>query len=308
MKVNWIVDEKAEFQLRKLGIGFERALVKISLIDRKASAENRARDVPLDTERVQLIKIAMDAGVPMPSIVLRLRRDGRYVIAGGNHRFNATLATEDAQLIAYVITCTDVEFETLCKQLNTVEGVGSRLEERLSWAAKDILREGISKADAAERYNVVPHSVGTALRLLKAQTRLDSMGARGSILKQAHVVALGDLVNNDNILNAAVECIAQGATGKELKEIANRARSLGTEAEQVQCFAEAAAVKAELARKPIKRTKRSAFLAWVTTGEKIACKAKTLEELEILELELTSVKERIESLAKCLNCLCRGSG
>lgn len=308
MKANWVVDFGAEFTLRKLGIEFNRLTAKVMLIDRKASAENRAREMPLDTERVQLIKAAMDVGTPMPSIVLRQRRDGRYVIAGGNHRFNAALALEDAELVAYVITCTDVEFETLCKQLNIVEGIGASLKERLAWAAKDVLREGITQVAAAERYNVHQKAVSNSLRLLKAQNRLDSIGGRGSMLKQAHVVAMGDLINNDNVLNAAIQFVSQGATKTEIAEVAQRARSYGTELEQVQCFTEAAAVKAELAKKPVKRTKRSYFLAWVTTGEKITCKAKSLDELEILESEIPTVKERIQALIKCLNCLCKASG
>lgn len=308
MKVEWVIDFGAEFTLRKLGIQFCRATVQINLIDRKASAENRARQIPLDTERVQLIKTAMEVGTPMPSIVLRLRRDGRYVIAGGNHRFNATLLIEDPELVAYVITCTDVEFETLCKQLNIVEGIGASLKERLAWAAKDVLREGITQVAAAERYNVPQKAVSTSLRLLKAQNRLDSIGGRGSMLKQTHVVAMGDLINNDNVLNAAIQLVSQGATKNEIAEVAQRARSYGTELEQVQCFTEAANIKAELATKPVKRTTRSLFMAWITTGEKFTCKAKSLDDLEILESELVSVKERIQALTKCLNSLCKVSG
>jgi ParB-like chromosome segregation protein Spo0J len=308
MKVNWVEDFGAEFTLRRLGITFTRRLVKVSLIDRKASAENRARDIPLDKDRVQLIVAAIAVDTPMPSIVLRARSDGRFVIAGGNHRFNATLEFDDGELFAYVITCTDVEFETLCKQLNIVEGEGAKLDQRLTWAARDVLREGITQREAAERYNINAKAVGHHVRLIKTQNRLDAMGSRGAVIKPTHIAVLGDLLQNDNVLHAAVSYISAGASTEDVRNLTKAARSASTESEQVQIFRDAETVKRELSKRPVKRNKRTALLAWISSGENLLCNAKNLSDLEVMDVELDSVLKRMQALKGSLRCLCRGGG
>jgi ParB-like chromosome segregation protein Spo0J len=308
MKVTWTLDFGAQFTLGKLGIAYTMITVRISLIDRRASAENRARETPLDKEKVQLIVNAVKAGAPLPSIVLRERKDGRFVVAGGNHRFNAAVALEEGSVTAYVIKCTDAEFETLCKQLNTTEGDGAKASERCKWAAQDILRENITQADAAERYGLSVKQVAHSVRLLRAQNRLDAMAtAGGAKLTSTHINVLGDLAHNDNVLQAAAELIADGAIAKDVQEVARRARIKNTEAEQVAEFAAALDLRRELASKPVKRTKRTTFLAWISNGEKL-CKATELSELEILESETQSVKDRLQAVSNCLQCLCKGNG
>lgn len=308
MTITWTVDFGAQFTLQKLGIAYMQSTVRISLIDRKASAENRARETPLDKEKVQLIVNAVKAGAPLPSIVLRERKDGRFVVAGGNHRFNAAVALEETSVTAYVIKCTDAEFETLCRQLNTTEGDGAKASERCKWAAQDILRENITQVEAAERYGLGVSQVATAVRVLRVQNRLDSMMTTGGArLTPTHVNVLGDLSHNDNILQAAAELIADGAIAKDVQEVAKRARTKNTEAEQVGEFVAALELRRELANKPVRRTKRTTFLAWISNGEKL-CKVTELSELEILDSEMEAVKERLQAVINCLQCLCKGSG
>lgn len=304
MKVNWVVDFGAEFTLRKLGIEFKKPQpIKASLVDRKASAENRAREERLDKARVAQIKNAIGTGAPMPALVVRAREDGRYVIAGGNHRFHGAMEADEKEVMAYVIKCVDVEFNTLCKQLNTLEGVGATEKERIKWAAEDFFRENLTQTAAAKRYDVDQSSVSKAVRLMRVETQLAKTGKLSVTMTQAHVLALGEMVSNDNILNAAAELVASGVTAKELKEIAHSAKFCGTEAEQVKKFTDANIVKQELMSKPVKRKIRSEFLAWLNKGESLLCRATSLNNLEILESERAAVESQIRSMVNYLNCL-----
>lgn len=308
MKVNWVVDFGAEFKLRKLGIEFKKQTIRAALVDRKASAENRAREERLDRERVTQIKAAIAVGSPIPAIVVRVRDDGRYVIAGGNHRFHGVTESDEKELVAYVVKCVDVEFDTLCKQLNTLEGKGATEKERVQWAAEDFFRENITQTAAADRYHVSQANVSKAIRLLRAQRQLSRNGSSSLNMTQAHVLVLGDMVTNDNILSAAAELVAVGLTAKELKDVAHLAKGLGTEAEQVNVFREALDVKKELISKPVKRKIRAEFLAWGKKGETLLCKAKSLNDLEILDSERGLVEKQIRYIASCLISLLGESG
>jgi ParB-like nuclease domain len=106
-------------------------------IDWKVSIENPARlDRSIDNPRMMTMAEAMVDGVEFPAIVvLKLDPLGskkKYLIATGVHRIAAAKYLELKKFDAYVVTEPDTyRAELLIRQLNTIEGQGVRVRERI---------------------------------------------------------------------------------------------------------------------------------------------------------------------------------
>ena len=149
---NWIDDVAGIAALEELGIRVYDAVIPVTSINRKASAENRARKHSLDESRIEGIVSARKRNIPIPKIVVRKSPTFGNVIAGGNHRF-ASLNGESS-IPVHMIECTDAEFEIACKILNTVVGVGISKDERIAAAMDAHERLGVARKVACSMYGV----------------------------------------------------------------------------------------------------------------------------------------------------------
>src|SRR5215475_4784303 len=106
-------------------------------IDLKASYDNPSRMLTrIDDERVQAYGLAMESGVEFPAIVLLVldpaKSSFKYLIATGVHRVSAADLCGLTAFDAYVVTEPDeYRHELLIRQLNTIEGNGISIRDRI---------------------------------------------------------------------------------------------------------------------------------------------------------------------------------
>lgn len=304
--VNWVRDDAAVVVLSDIGLPVVDEVVNVNMIDLRKSRENRARKNPLDDTRLDGIKNAIRKGVPIPQIVLRRLNSG-YVIAGGNHRFASINGARSVP--AHVIECSDLEFETVCRLLNTVVGEGMTRDERIESAADAVMRLGLSQVEAATLYGVSPSTVGQAVSAEKAKARMASLPASvRKKVKSSHIRKLGDIANNDNVLRSAMLFIADTkASTADVAEVSKIAKTKTTEAEQVAVFEDAARLRANEKRRVYVRPIRKAFLASVGSLQQLRGK-QAWSELQIETAEIEIVKKQVKDVITMLQRLCRADG
>lgn len=308
MKINWIEDSAGVAIVSAKGIPITDIEIAVSDVDKKASGENRARLNPLDDERCEGILRSYEAGIPMPKIMVR-KRGSRYVIAGGNHRFNS-LPKEVTRISVHCIDCTDAEFERICRQLNTVVGEGLTKQERIDDAIDAVERLGDPVKVAAEDYGISVSVLSAAIKQSRALKRLEIINPRcRQVLTATHAKSIGELANNTNVLRAVATYIVDAKpTTNELKELTKKAREQTSEASQIKLFEDATATAVALKTRSIPRKKRKNFLSGLGNLETVLKTGATWSSLEITEEEVASVRNRVERIKDLLNSLLRVNG
>ena len=306
MSINWIKDEPGIAVLADAGIHVHDVVVSVDSINRKASAENRARKNPLDDSRIEGIKNAYVRGIPIPKIVVRKDARNGNVIAGGNHRF-ASLNGEKS-IPVHMIECTDAEFETACKLLNTVVGDGMAKDDRIANAVDAHLRLQVEKKVACKLYGVSESTLNDAIKTREIQARLAAFPSRvRDSVTISHVKQLGELAKNDNVLRAAIQAVSVSKiTAKDVADLAKEARSQSTESEQVAVFDRFTKLAEVDSTKAIPRRHRKAFLSACTQIKN--AKGKSWESLEFTKEEIAETKEIIKEAIATLGFLLRADG
>jgi len=306
MAIKWVDDDAARVVLAKAGILFTEKTIAVKDINRKLSAENRARKTPLDESRLPGITSSMKQGVPIPKIVVRDTPDG-FVVAGGNHRLNA-MPPGETSLPVHVLDCTDSEFEVAVRLLNGYVGSGITKSERVESAVDAVNRLGLPQKLAIEMYGVTKGDMQVFIGHAKAEALLSSLQLKGvSRLTRSHIKALGELCGNTNVLRAAAQAtITNKLTTDELTDLARVARMQPTEAAQVRVFEETMAV----ADKPdavVPRKIKKRFLQAVGTLRGFVG-SETWSSLEIKADEIQVIKSQVREARDILNSLLKVSG
>jgi len=306
MLIKWVDDDAAKVVLANMGIHCEERTIPAKDINRKLSAQNRARKISLDETRIDGIKSAAKKGVPIPKIVVRVTDEEGFVVAGGNHRLAAM--NGEPSLPVHVIDCTDSEFEIAVRVLNTVVGEGMTKAERIESAADAVSRLGLTQKQAAELYGVSRGEMQNFAEQAKAEALLATLNMKGaSRLTKTHVKVLGDLSGNTNILRAAAQAtIAGKLTTEELADLAKVARKQNTEAAQVRVFEERADV-AEKSETVVPRKLKKRFLSSLSQLRAFSG-SKTWSSLEIKKDEIELLVPQLREVRDMLNSLLKANG
>jgi len=306
MDINWIKDDAGVAVLADAGIHVRDAVISVDSINRKASAENRARKIPLDESRLDGIRNAYQRRIPIPKIVVRKNHQGN-IIAGGNHRFGSL--NGEKMIPVHLIECTDAEFEMACKLLNTVVGDGMSRQERITNAVNDHKRLGVDRKTVCRMYGIKESTLADAIKHQELQLKLASFPARTrDAVTQTHAKILGDLNKNENVTRAAVNAIASTRmTAKDLSDLCKEAREANTEAEQIIVFERFAKLHCSDTAKVIPRINKQSFLRACTQLKNLKEK-KTWESLEFSKDEILEAKAIASEVINILNCLCKANG
>lgn len=301
---NWIDDQSAISVIaEKMGLECDDTEIEVSDIDRKRSKENRAREVPLDKERVQLIAVAQRERTPMPKIVVRLVGE-KYVIAGGNHRFSAYAEVNRMRqsIPVHRVVCTDAQFEVLCRLLNTVVGQGMSKQERIANAADAVERMGLSQREAAFLYGVDQADVSKQIRFARIS---DAVNLPSHVTK-THIFSVpNDQMEQVPIRNKWIDLLSKSKlTCDEVKAIAAKVAAATSEAGRIGVLEQESCIYEKVKKSPIPRTKRKALLCALGQLESVICsKVVSLESLEVLPEERKEIAERCHKLASILKSL-----
>ena len=304
---NWIDDVAGIAALKELGIRVYDAVIPVASINRKASAENRARRHPLDESRIEGIVSARKRNIPLPKIVVRKSPTIGNVIAGGNHRFAGL--NGEVNIPVHMIECTDAEFEIACKILNTVVGVGISKEERIQAAMDAHQRIGVSKKSACSMYGIAESTLQDALARENFRQRLRDLPPHITDgVTMSHLKSLGDLSKNDNVLRAASNLVGETKMRvSQLAELAKEAREQTSEAAQVAVFERHLKQAIQERNVVVPRKVKKSFLMAISS----VCKFKdnkTWESLEIAQSEIPEITAQAKTAISILSCLCRANG
>jgi ParB-like chromosome segregation protein Spo0J len=168
MHVRWIEDAAATETLERLGVSYADGVVALKMIDWKKSRENLAREEFLDDHHKDRIKRAIENNCSMPKVVLQRTPNGRYIVAGGNHRCTATLELfgMDELVECYVIEVDSEKFKAVCVALNLSNGKPLSHLELLNKAAEYIQIGNTQKA-AADLFGLSPTSIAKHCKQLQ---------------------------------------------------------------------------------------------------------------------------------------------
>lgn len=137
LKIDWIPYEHFENNCKELGVTWEIVEnVKLTQIDIKKSLRNNARlHKPLDEDNLLSCGIDMENGKPIHIIALRkIPSEELMVIIGGNHRVNQLKEHNITTATAYVVKCTNKEFDLLARRDNRINRLGQGKEEAIEHA------------------------------------------------------------------------------------------------------------------------------------------------------------------------------
>jgi hypothetical protein len=309
--VNWIDDAAGLSVIESLGLAYETRSIQIGTIDKKESAQNRARETPLDKERSHGIARAMKQNVPMPRLVFRARKKDnkvKFVVAGGNHRLYAIseIIREDEAVEAHIVDCSNEEFELLCRLLNTVVGEGSSVAVRIAQATDAVDRLGFPINKAAEMYHISRNDLKKAIQSRDIRTKFELTGKKVSA-SQINSIGM-KCIDNDNVLKAMLPVIAKhGLTRAQVRDMSKRCEEHKTESDMIHAVATYDAEMEKTKERPTPRPRRTNFLRLLTSIEASfvgASSAKTLLEfLQFSDEESEEVRQRCKKIANTLSCL-----
>lgn len=308
ISINWINDEAGVTVLGELNIHASNMSIPVKSINKKLSAQNRARKEALDFERVEAIKRAFEKQIPMPKIFVRKLSKEEYVIVGGNHRFNG-IPDGVTSIPVHVIECTDAEFEICAVVLNGYVGEGLTKNYRIERAVDAYERLGMMQKLAARAYGVSVQDIQEAVKHKAVLAKLHSMPQRmQAAMTYSHIKAIGELSKNENVLRAACVAVANSkATVKEITELAKEARSQTTEGAQVEVFAKYSRLNGTEVSKPVPRKIRNSFTK-ACQSIKALKDNKTWQSLEFSADQVTEAKSLAMEVIVILNCLCQVDG
>jgi len=232
----WKADDTIEAHLNREGVRWEYLEnVQVAQIDGKASLTNQARiRERIRQDVVEAYALAMMDGDVFPALVAHQRRDGAYVLMGGNHRLAAAKLAEITTVDLYLVASTDEAIIRLVTTtLNNVEGWRPPADEILEQAVRWMEEFGRSVKAAAVEYRVSPHVLATELRARQAKRRLRAVDVSDDRFTRSSLARLNS-IENDNVLKAVADLGRQAAlSGEQIDKVVVDVRSQRTEAAQL---------------------------------------------------------------------------
>ncbi len=302
--VSWIRDIYAENVLRELDLRYELEDVSTLQIDKKTSQRNAARlSAKIDSEHVDSIVSGIQRGDQIPFLVVRkLFENGkqRFVIAGGNHRFEALIQVGESFVKTYSVVCGDTEFLVLCQKLNLSNGKGVSEHDRVLYAAS-ALEKGLVKTtqEAENLFRVKSWKIRDYLKLQKAEQVLAARTGKTLKLPQRVKIALAK-IQADAVHQEALNVVSNSKLAShELSAIINEVLKKPTEGEQIEFLKN---VKRQSSERKVASPNRAVFLKSLTTLERLLQQHKSFLSLDIVD-DASSIRSRIEVIAKALSSL-----
>lgn len=266
----WRDDKLAEQVLDNLGIDFTIKTIKCDEIDLEASRHNLARVTALDASISSNYMERMKIGDAFPRIVVRGGlKSGKYVIVGGNHRFDAFMKTGGKTIEVMLIVVSDLYFNVSAKSLNTVNGFPPSLQDRCDQAASLCVAYKMSVGDASRAMGISSSMLTNTMNANEVKDIASREGIKPpckiSILRE-----LGTLAKTDE---PVLVDILKGISG------------------QVVSVDDIQELKREVAKCRVESSKREAVAKWLGARTKVKSRVKTQ----------SPIRDKIRQYVKCLS-------
>jgi ParB-like chromosome segregation protein Spo0J len=153
----------------------------IARIDMASSLANQVRHDPLNDEVVDRYAADMRRGNRFPPLLVEvdhLAAPSTPVILGGNHRLAAALAAGLITHPAYLVVAPESTLMRIRFEDNARHGLPPTMTERIGHAV-ELMRTGLSQAEAAAAVGVPQPKLSIAVAVLEASDRADDLGVDG---------------------------------------------------------------------------------------------------------------------------------
>lgn len=232
-------DEQTEIWLKENGVDWEYLeAVPIVSIDVEASKRNQARNEPLDDKLVETYATAMKHGREFPALVA-WRKNGKWVLIGGNHRLNAAIAAGREVFDLYQVNTQDPPtIRLLTWTHNTFCGQRASSKEDLEHAYAYWKAEGGAKNATARKFGVGESALVNLIAEREARARCVKRGFDVTRIPGTHIQAIGS-IKNDNALDEVVNTVVKASptpNQEQLRVLINAANKARTEAEAIKAI------------------------------------------------------------------------
>lgn len=322
-KREWRLDPDAETILRDItGLPYTMETISLKQVDWSESANNCARLTdPLNAEKIEDYASAMRRGDVFPMIVVeRHKKNGRYIILGGNQRSAALKSIDsEADVDCYVVDpLTGDERELVIRSLNSRHGWGSSKEERLEHAVFMVRKYGMHVDTVARAMVVSTSAIRDRINAETERVRLAGAGIDASKMGQTAIAAITRIAD-EKLRNAvAIASIEKKSTALEITDLSNavsKASSFAKAAAAIADFKKAAdavdAIKKGKLNGKMKKPRRDRFLTMLTSLSDFLERGNdgsafsTLNELSCsVEHDLDNVRVLTAKISSRLNCIC----
>lgn len=201
LALSWHDDLKAESDLQRMGVLFEKVAIPFPRIDLKESQINGARlKDAIREHKVEDYMQGFRNGDTFPRPIVHKTATG-YVILSGNQRCKAIerlIAEGDVaksvEIDVYLVDTKDkLLLELIARTGNVAHGEGDTKAERLQQAIYCVRRLGMTVKDAAKAFIVGDTSIAQNMRAEDQRNRLMRAGVEAQHLTNAALEPLGRL-------------------------------------------------------------------------------------------------------------------
>lgn len=224
--------------------------VPMDSVNEQKSLGNQARDEPINEELVERYA-AMDVeGSKAPPLVIWRPGSGKWILADGNHRYQAYKRNKRKTFDAYVIDNTDQKtIDRITWSFNNiVNGLPLNREELLSRAVSWVRKYGSQIDIAAKQWGVKYPTLIQAIRTEEAKEILLSHNVKITSIPYGHYHQLDPLrsLGEDIYVAAARVVVDTGITAdaiREMKRVVKKEKTAEARLKAVSEFAETEVVK-----------------------------------------------------------------
>jgi hypothetical protein len=239
---NWVPDTILQARLDDAGLVYEwRDRINLSEIDIKGSLKNNARlGEQLDDEHTLKIACSMEAGHPIPGVVLRKKVGKRLLfIMAGNHRISATELTRFKTVGGYVIKCSDEEADRFIRSDNRRHGKGQEDAETYEHVYALHKQYDIPIAELAREFSIPKDRLQNMVLGMRLREELEAANISTDNLSTTAIVALNPIhQNKDVFLKAAQLAAKNGLSSSDVQEMTKQVKARRSQPQQQTVLAE----------------------------------------------------------------------
>ena len=304
----WTCDPPAEQDMHTLGVTKWRLEnIDISKINVPDSWKNHARlRCPRNEDVIEAYRAAMTRGDRFPRVVLFELPNGRYLLAGGNHR-TAGAAKAGLKTVGAYVVKSDDEFvlDQLPRLLNLKHGLPVPNDEKYAQAVDCVMRYGRSCNDTAKMYGLGEKTLEGKVAIRRLDQRLSVLGLRPEILSETIRKSLSTLKNDNELRAAYVFARDHKVPGDDFRDVLGRLKSERTEAKRLAFLEEESnrrrSCPAAAAPERQRQSQSQQFKAWLSRGEGMFERFSTVEKNQVTKHDdQVETCRRLRALAKTL--------
>lgn len=234
-QTDWAIDNAAAAELDGMGVTWEVRHIEHAQINVGESRQNGARRHRLDESAVADYREAMQRGDTFPMIVVcKVGGSTGYVIAGGNHRHEASLGMSAGPFPAMCCSVSAVQFAILSRRLNRTNGNRETRADRIKQAAELVALYGLTQQAAADAMDVPARALCKEIQATKVRQEIAVVtGDDCSEVNNTTVLAMSPFRGDHNVLRQLAALAKAGIGCEEMASVVREARALTTEAAKV---------------------------------------------------------------------------